>query len=86
MFNKIARFYCVLFRFGGLAMAILSLAVSIIMAIDITLHGYILVDGSPPHSLRSILTAICTPLIGVAIGLALYFLIPKVQVSSGRKN
>lgn len=86
MFKRIARFYSALFRFGGLAMAILSLVVSTVMGIDIARHGYVLVDGGPSRSLSSILTAVGTPLIGVVIGLALYFFVPRVRESSHSKT
>jgi hypothetical protein len=31
------------------------------------------------HDMGSIATAVCTPLLGVAVGLALFFLIPKAR-------
>lgn len=69
--------YGALFRFGGLAMAGLSAVVSAFIAFDVIRSGYILVNGHPSHDIGAIATAICTPLLGVVIGLALFFLVPK---------
>jgi len=83
MINKILRIYSALFRYGGLVMAIMSVIVSGWMGAQIVREGYILVGGVRSHDVHAIATAICTPLIGVAVGLGLFFLIPKVQAPKG---
>jgi phosphate/sulfate permease len=79
MFEKLLRIYSALFRYGGLVIAVMSLIVSAVIGIEIAQQGYILVDGNRSHALGSIATAVGTPLIGVVIGLALYFFVPKVR-------
>ena len=70
--------YSIWFRYAGLAMAILSGCVSIVMAFDIATHGYVLVNGQPSRDAASIAGAVGIPLIGVALGLALFYFVPKV--------
>jgi len=82
MFEKLLRVYSALFRYAGLVIAIMSLIVSAIMAIDIGQHGYILVNGHRSHDLVAIATAVGTPLIGIVIGLALYIFVPRVRAPS----
>jgi hypothetical protein len=77
MLAKILLLYSAIFRFGGLAMALLSAIVSTFIALDVIRSGYILVDGHPSRAIGPIATAVGTPLFGVAIGLALFFLVPK---------
>jgi ABC-type spermidine/putrescine transport system permease subunit II len=79
MFEKPLRIYSALFRYAGLAIAIMSLIVSVVIGVEIAQQGYIVVNGDRSHALGSIATAVGTPLIGVVIGLALYFLVPKVR-------
>ena len=82
MFKKLLRIYSAVFRFGGLAMAVLSAVVSVWIGIEVLRDGYILVEGVPSHDGHMIATAICTPLIGVLVGLGLFFLVPKVPPST----
>lgn len=70
--------YSLWFRYAGLAMAILSGCVSIVMAFDIATHGYILVNGQPSRDLASIASAVGIPLIGVVLGMVLFYFVPKV--------
>jgi hypothetical protein len=84
MINKIFRIYSALFRFSGLAMAIMSVVVSGWIGAEVVRDGYILVGGLPSHDGHAIATAICTPLIGVVVGLGLFFLVPKVQAPKDR--
>jgi hypothetical protein len=85
MINKILRIYSALFRYGGLVMAIMSVIVSGWMGAQIFRDGYILVGGVRSHDdTQAIATAICTPLIGVVVGLSLFFLVPKVQAPKSR--
>jgi hypothetical protein len=79
MIKTILRLYSRIFRYAGLAMAALSLVVSASIGIGIARDGYILVNGSPSRDLSSIATAVCTPLFGVVVGLALFFFVPKAQ-------
>lgn len=60
-------------------MAVPSGIVSIWIGIGIARDGYILVNGQPSKDFGSICTAVGTPLLGVAIGLALFYLVPKVR-------
>lgn len=84
MISKIIRIYSALFRFSGLALAIMSMVVCGWIGTEIVRDGYILVGGLPSHDGHSIATAICTPLIGVVVGLGLFFLVPKVHASKDR--
>ena len=84
MINKILRIYSALFRYGGLVMAIMSVIVSGWMGAQILRDGYILVGGVRSHDTQAIATAICMPLIGVVVGLSLFFLVPKVQAPRSR--
>jgi len=77
LLQKMFWFYSVWFRFGGLAMAILSAIVSLWIGIQVARDRYILVNGEPSTDAKSIITAICMPLIGVGVGLALFYLVPK---------
>lgn len=86
MLRKILWLYSLLFRFGGLAMAVLSGIVSISIGVGIVRDGYILVNGQPSTDSRSICLAVGTPLLGVAIGLALFFLVPKVRRDGGDRS
>jgi hypothetical protein len=79
MFKKLLWFYSALFRISGLAMAITSVVVSGWIGMEVLRDGYILVGGLQSHDGHAIATAICTPLIGVVVGLGLFFLVPKVQ-------
>ena len=78
MKQRIFWAYSLWFRYAGLAMAILSGCVSIAMAFDIVIHGYVLVNGQPSRDSASIASAVGIPLIGVALGLALFYFVPKV--------
>lgn len=78
MLRKIFWLYSLLFRFGGLAIAVLSGIVSISIGVGIVRDGYILVNGQPDKHLGPILTAVGTPLLGVLVGLALFYFVPKV--------
>lgn len=79
MLRKILWLYSLWFRFAGLAMAILSGIVSVVIGVGIAHDGYILVSGEPSTDLGTIVTAVATPLLGVAIGLALFYFVPKVR-------
>ena len=70
-------------RYAGLAMAILSGCVSIAIAFDIATHGYVLVNGQPSRDPVSIAGAVGIPLLGVAVGMALFYFIPKVPRKGG---
>jgi len=79
MLNKILWLYSLWFRLGGLVMAILSGVVSLWIGVGIVRDGYILVNGQPSKDLGPIFVAVGTPLLGVAVGLALFYLVPKVR-------
>jgi hypothetical protein len=79
MLQKMLWLYSLWFRFGGLAMAALSGIVSIGIGIGIARDGYILVNGQPSKDFGSICAAVGTPLLGVAVGLALFYFVPKVR-------
>jgi hypothetical protein len=74
--------YSVLFRFGGLVMAIMSAIVSVGFAIEIAKDGYILVNGVPSNAFSAIATAVGMPLGGVVFGLSLFYFVPKVRRNS----
>ena len=76
--QRILWAYSLWIRYAGLAMAILSGCVSIAMAFDIATHGYVLVNGQPSRDAASIAGAVGIPLIGVVLGLALFYFVPKV--------
>lgn len=82
LLQKVLSFYSAWFRLGGLAMAILSGIVSMWIGAEVARDGFILVNGEPSTDVESIATAICMPLIGVGLGLALFFLVPKVDVKN----
>jgi len=84
VFSSLLRIYGAIFRFGGLAIAVLSLIVSATLGIGIARDGYILVNGSQSHDVGAIATAIGTPFIGVAVGLALFFLVPKARSTADK--
>jgi hypothetical protein len=67
MFKSPPRIYSAIFRFGGLAMAILSLIVSAWIGTGIVRDGYIFVNGRESHDIGAIATAVATPLLGVAM-------------------
>ena len=75
--------YSLWFRYAGLAMAILSGCVSIAIAFDIATHGYVLVNGQPSRAPASIAGAVGIPLVGVALGMALFYFVPKVRRKGG---
>ena len=77
MFRSLLRIYSVIFRFGGLLIAVLSLIVSAGIGIGIARDGYILVNGRQSRDIGAIATAVGTPLLGIAAGLALFFLVKK---------
>ena len=77
--------YSSLFRIGGLLLAVMSAVVSVVIAIGIAKEGSIRVEGHPDKGLTSIAIAIGTPLVGVLLGLALFYFVPKVRRSSGRQ-
>ncbi len=81
--QEIFRAYSLWFRYAVLAMAILSGCVSIAMAFDIATHGYFLVNGQPSRDPASIASAVGIPLIGVALGMALFYFVPKVSRKAG---
>jgi len=72
MIMAILRAYSAIFRYTGLIMALLSLLASAAIGIGIVRDGYILVNGHPSRDFASIATAVGTPLLGLAIGLALF--------------
>ena len=78
MLQKILWLYSLWFRFGGLAVAALSGLVSISIGVGSARDGYILVNGQPSRDFGHICAAVGTPLLGVAVGLALFYFIPKV--------
>jgi hypothetical protein len=86
MIKAVLKIYSAIFRFGGLAMAIMSGLVSTWIGFGIARDGYILVEGRPAHDVSAIATAVCTPLIGVAVGLALFFLVPKVRAPDSKEK
>jgi hypothetical protein len=75
--------YSLWFRYAGLAMAILSGCVSVAIAFDIATHGYVLANGQPSMEPVSIAVAVCIPLVGVAVGMALFYFVPKVPRKGG---
>jgi hypothetical protein len=77
--------YSGLFRIAGLLLAVMSAIVSVVIAIGIVKQGSILVEGQPDKSLTSISIAIGTPLMGVLLGLGLFYFVPKVRRSSEQK-
>lgn len=79
MKNRIGRAYSTLFRFGGLALAAMSACVSVVLAIDLLRDGYVLVNGIPDRSVATILGAVAAPLAGVALGLCLFYFVPRVR-------
>jgi hypothetical protein len=79
MLGKILRFYSLWFRFGGLAMAILSGVVSLALGVGILHDGYVLVNGQPSKDLEPILMAVGKPLFGVVVGLALFYFVPRIR-------
>jgi hypothetical protein len=74
--------YSLLFRIGGVVMAVMSGIVSGAIGIGIAKDGYILVNGRPEFGPWTIATGIGTPLIGVVLGLALFYFVPKVRRTS----
>jgi hypothetical protein len=86
MIKSILRIYSAIFRYGGLAMAVSSVVVSTWVGIGIARDGYVLVNGNPSREIASIATAVCTPLLGVVVGLALFLLVPKVRPSHGKDH
>jgi len=86
MITTILRVYSAIFRYIGLAMAVLSLVVAGAIGIGIVHDGYILVNGYPSRDFASIATAVGTPLLGVVIGLALFFFVPKVRPLGGNDH
>jgi phosphate/sulfate permease len=54
------------------------------IGIGIVRDGYILVNGTQSREVSAIATAVGTPLLGVAVGLALFFLIPKVRSTADK--
>lgn len=84
MFKPILRIYSAIFRYAGLAMAILSAVVAAWIAIGIARDGYILVNGSPSRDFARMATAACAPLLGVVMGLALFLFVPKVHPLKGK--
>ena len=79
MLHKILWLYSLWFRLGGLAMAIMSGVVSLVIGFGIVRDGYILVNGQPSKDLGPICAAVGTPLLGVVVGLALFYFVPKVR-------
>ena len=79
MLHKILWLYSLWFRLGGLAMAILSGVVSLWIGIGIIRDGYILVNGQPSKDLGPIFMAVGTPFVGIVVGLALFYCVPKVR-------
>ena len=86
MWKKALGVYSFIFRFSGLAIAALSAFVSISLAFEIAKDGFVLVNGEPDFSGQAIAIAICTPLIGVVIGIALFYLVPKPSPGSESSN
>jgi len=84
MIKQILRIYSAIFRYAGLAMATLSVAVAVWIAIGIGRDGYILVNGHPSRDFVPIATAVCTPLLGVVIGLALFLCIARARPLDGK--
>jgi hypothetical protein len=82
MRKKILSVYSFIFRFGGLAIAALSAFVSASLAFEIARDGFVLINGEPDFSGQAIAVAICTPLIGVVIGMAVLCLVPKISPGS----
>jgi hypothetical protein len=79
MLRNILWLYSHLFRISGLVMAIMSAIVSLWIGVGIVRDGYILVNGHPSDDVKSICVAVGTPLLGVAVGLALFYFMPKVR-------
>lgn len=86
MITAILRIYSAIFRYGGLVMAVLSAVVSAWIGIGILRDGYILVNGNPSQEIGTMATAVCTPLLGVVVGLALFLLVPRVRPSNGKDH
>jgi hypothetical protein len=79
VFRSLLRIYSAIFRFGGLAIAVLSLIVSAGIGLGIVRDGYVLIDGRQSRDVGAFITAVGTPLLGVAAGLALFYLVPKLR-------
>ena len=60
-------------------MAAFSAVVSGRIAAEVIRDGYILVNGEPSHEIGAVATALGAPFSGVLLGLALFFLVPKVR-------
>ena len=74
--------YSLMFRFGGLAMAIGSAFLSAALAIEFAQQGYVLVNGVPNRSVVDMIGIAAMPLAGVIAGLCLFFFVPRVRRSS----
>jgi len=81
--QTIFRAYSLGFCYAGLAMAILSGCMPIAIASDIATHGYLLVNGRQSRDPASIAGAVGIPLIGVVMGMALFYFVPKVPRKGG---
>lgn len=86
MLHKILWLYSLWFRLGGLAMAILSGVVSLWIGVGVVRDGYILVNGQPSKDLSPIFMAVGTPLLGIVVGLALFYFAPKVRRHESEKG
>lgn len=76
--------YSMIFRYGGLLMAILSVFVSASLAVDFARNGYVLVNGVANHSLVDMIGMAAMPLAGALAGLCLFFFVPRVTRDNGR--
>lgn len=81
MFRGLALVYSAIFRLGGILIAALSMLAFVFIGLDIARDGYILVNGQPDSSLAALVKALGTPLVGVAFGIALFLLVPRVKLN-----
>lgn len=80
--KRVLWFYSAWFRYCGLAIAVLSGLLFLGMGIPILLNGYVLINRAPTTAPGAFAAALGFPLAGVAIGLALYRFVPKVETKS----
>jgi hypothetical protein len=74
---RVLWFYSAWFRYGGLAFALLSALFLVMMGISIVSDWSTTAAG---FEWRPLAVALCPPLIGVTLGLALYKLVPRVSL------
>src|SRR5262249_18597359 len=78
--TRVLWFYSAWFRYGGLAFAILSGLFLVMMAVTIFRGGYVAVNGSQSRAWSALGIALGVPVLGVVFGLALFKLVPRVEL------